>query len=154
MSWGGFLSWYYQYFPFIWQNEIYHIIAGLFIVTILYPFLNTAFRVRKNYVMFLLVPGLLGSVFPDLVFSVYTVVKNWSFNMALLEEGTWLHSLFHGWWSLLVVPVALLLVGGITILVEWISKKKEELPKWWWIWVAVLSLFCTILHLVMDSVGF
>ena len=160
MSWNGFLSWYYQYFPFIWQNEIYHVIAALLIVTIIHPFLNLEYKNRKNYVLYLMIPVLFGSVSPDFIFLVYTVIKNKGFNMLQLESGGWLYNIVHGWGVFLVIPVTFVLVGLVVVLLELIIKRKSFkfkaiiLPRFWWIWVLILSLFGAILHIIMDTVGF
>lgn len=103
-------------------------------------------------------PAVFGSIFPDLGFVVYVLIKHRSLYglMDMFESGGAVHAAFHGWLSLLVVPIILLLVAGITYLINKIKGADAEmsLPSKWWLIVSIVSLFGAILHLVMDTVGF
>ncbi len=161
------MDWISANFKFIAVNGLSHLFMGIFLSTALYPFLKE-FKERFNYFLFVFFPLVFGSLFPDLLFAISTLIrsgslKSWGY---LLKHGGEIHSVFHRDIALvLVIPstvflviVLVYLVNFIRYLVSWGKKydkiKLDNLPRKWLLICSGLSLLGAVVHLLMDVVGF
>ena len=139
---------------FIFFNTFSHIIVGIVIATAIFPFLSEKLKNRYNYFIVVFFPAVFGSVFPDLMFIVSTLVKHRSLTglFDALSHGGEVYSAFHfGFPLVLVVPTTVF----ILILINKVFKKIfDRFPKWCIALVTVISLFCAFFHIFMDGVGF
>ena len=162
------IEWFSTNFKFVAVNGLSHLLMGMLIGTILYPFLSSNYQRRLNYTLFVFFPAVLGSIFPDLLFAISTLVKSggslsWGY---LLQHGGAIHSVFHRDIALaLVVPTTVFLVIVFVYLINFIRYviswgktynkiKLDELPKGWLLISSGLSLVGAVLHLLMDMMGF
>ena len=145
---------------FIVSNWVSHIVAGVFIATALYPFLNKECRKRFNYAFFVFIPAVFGSVFPDTLFIISTLIQHRQLAglRYLLEHGGSIHAVFHKTVALaLVIPTTVFVVLVLVYLVNWVcsllGKEEFSFPSKWILLVSAISIFSSFLHIVMDATG-
>src|SRR3989338_2217775 len=98
---------------FIFFNTYIHLLAGLLLSVSVYPFLSSLLKERWNYFSVVFFPALFGSVFPDLMFILSTLIERRSLDgiFEILTHGGDVHSAFH--WHVtivLVIPTTIFLV--------------------------------------------
>ena len=139
---------------FIFFNTYIHFFVGVFIALAVYPFLSKKLKLRYNYIFLIFFPAVFGSIFPDLMFIVSTLVKQRSLYglFDLLSTGGDVYTTFHfGFPLVLVVPCTFFIV----MVVNRIFKKSfDNFPKWGLFWLCLLSLFSALFHIYLDGVGF
>jgi len=140
---------------FIFFNTYIHIIVGIVLATALYPFLSKKGRERWTYFTIVFFPLIFGSIFPDLMFILSSLVESRSLNSLffVLTSGGAVHSTFHFHFPLvLVAPVTLCLV---MLMNKWITKKYfDHMPRWSFILVCGLAIGGAVMHVYMDTLGF
>ena len=140
---------------FIFFNTYIHILAGLLLAISIYPFISPLLKEKWNYFCIVLFPAFFGSVFPDLMFILTTLIEKRSLNglFEALTHGGDVHSAFHWHATIsLVIPTTIFLVMLMN------KRKKgfyiDHLPKAsFWI-MSAISLFAALFHVYMDLVGF
>ena len=163
------MEWLSTNFKFIAVNGLSHLLMGLLLSTALFPFLNKDYQKRLNYFLLVFFPALFGSVFPDLLFALSTLIRSkglssWGY---LLQHGGAVHSVFHRDIALaLVIPTTVFLVLVLVYLINFIKYlfggwkegydkiKLDLLPRFWLLSVSLISFIGAVLHLLMDMVGF
>jgi len=139
---------------FIFFNTYIHLFVGVFIALAVYPFLSNKLKNRYNYSLLIFFPAVFGSVFPDLMFIISTIIKERSIYglFDILSHGGDVYTTFHfGFPLILVVPCTFFIV----MVVNRVFKKSfDNFPKWGLIWLSVISLFCALFHIYLDMVGF
>jgi len=162
---------------FIVFNWGFHIVAALVLSSAVYAFLSKNYKKRLNYFLFVFFPALFGSEFPDILFTLSTLIKyGTSKNLIfILEHGGYVHAVFHKDIALLlVIPSTVFIILVIISLInktirfkEFLSQKisfikapKLEkikldcLPNKWIVMSSVISLVAAVSHIIMDLVGF
>ncbi|MBS3170569.1 hypothetical protein J4223_02215 [Candidatus Woesearchaeota archaeon] len=146
----GFL----EHKEFIFFNHLVHVFAGAFIATVIFPFLNNRYRSRYNYVLTVFFPAMFGSLFPDMMFIISTLIKNRSLTglFDALSGGGDVYSTFHfAFPVILVIPCVVFFV----LIINKIFKRKFDEFGWkGLILMSLIGLFSALLHILMDSVGF
>lgn len=140
---------------FIFNNFIIHIIAGLLIPTIIYPFLSKKYKEEWNYLTLIFFPALFGSIFPDLIFLLSTWIRNRSlYNLFyLLTHGGDVYNAFHFEFPLiLVIPTTVFFVMIINRIFK--GQYFDNLPKYKLLYIAIISLASAFIHIGLDLVGF
>lgn len=145
---------------FIFANWVSHLFAGTFIATAIYPLLGDEYRKRANYFLFVFIPAVFGSVFPDLLFVVSTLIRHPQLAglRYLLEHGGSIHAVFHETIALaLVVPAAVFAALVLFYSVNWayrlLGKEGLGLPGKWIVLVSAIAMFSALLHIMMDATG-
>lgn len=140
---------------FLFFNVYIHVLAGLLLAGSVYPFLSESLKKPWNYFSVVFFPALFGSVFPDLMFILTTLIEKHSLEgiFDILTHGGEVHSVFH--WHVTIV-----LVIPTTIFVVMLMNKKvqksyfDHLPRYsFWI-ISSLCLAAALFHVYMDLVGF
>ncbi|MBI5872455.1 hypothetical protein HZB88_05250 [archaeon] len=140
---------------FIFNNLIVHILAGLFIPSIVYPFLSKEYKKIWNYFLLVFFPALFGSIFPDLIFALSTWIKERSLDnlFYLLTHGGDVYTSFHfGFPLILVVPTTLFFV--LVLNRAFNRQYFDNLPKYKLLSIALISLISALMHIGLDLVGF
>lgn len=140
---------------FLFFNVYIHILAGLLIAASISPFLSKELKERWSYFSVVFFPALFGSVFPDLMFILSSLIEHHSLDglFDILTHGGEVHSTFH--WHITI----LLVIPTTIFLVMLMNKKKkgsyfDHLPKWsFWI-ISAVALGAALFHVYMDLVGF
>ncbi len=143
-----------QHREFIFFNTGVHVLFALLLASSIFPFLSNKLRARYNYFFVVFFPALFGSLFPDLMFIISTWVKERSLNglFYLLSHGGDIYNSFHfAFPIILVVPTTVFLVFVFNKILR---HKFDDFPKWSFLLICVISLFCALFHVFMDSVGF
>ena len=139
---------------FIFFNYLIHVFAGAFIATIIFPFLNNKSRAGYNYTIMVFFPAMFGSLFPDMMFIISTLIQNRSLVglFYLLSHGGDVYSTFHfAFPVILVIPCVVFCV----MVINKIFKRKFDEFGWKGLMLmSLVGLFSALLHILMDSVGF
>ena len=151
---GQLVTGFIEHKEFIFFNTLIHIFVGIFIATALYPFLSKKFKERYTYFMVVFLPSVFGSFFPDLIFIVSVLANQRSITAlfdALSQGGSVYEAFQYNLPFLLVIPSTVTL---ILVLNRIFRKKFDDLPKWSFLLICLLSLLGACVHLFMDSIGF
>ena len=139
---------------FIFFNTYIHFIVGILIATAIYPFLSRKLKTPLNYAWFVFFPALFGSIFPDLMFIISTLVEHRSIYglYEALSHGGEIYSAFHfGFPLILVVPSMFFIV----FIVHRLFRKRMCFISWKILFMMMsLSLLSALLHIYLDGVGF
>jgi hypothetical protein len=139
---------------FIFFNYLIHIFVGALVATAIFPFLNNKYRARYNYFLSVFFPAMFGSLFPDMMFIISTLIKNRSLVglFYLLSHGGDVYSVFHfAFPVILVIPCV---VFFVLILNKIFKKKFDEFGWKGLILMCMIALGSALLHILMDLVGF
>jgi hypothetical protein len=139
---------------FIFFNDVIHIIAGISFATALFPFLSKKLKNKFEYFTVVFFPAVFGSMFPDLMFICSTLFEHRSIDGLFLElsNGGHVYSSFHfSFPIILVIPTTVFLM---LIFTKAVRGKFDELPGWSILWMSLVALFCALLHIFMDTIGF
>jgi hypothetical protein len=138
---------------FVFLNTGIHLIAGVIIATAIYPFLSKRLKKRYNYILLAFFPAVLGSIFPDLILTISTLIQHWEIN-GLFEALTAseMLSFYHfGLPLILIVPTVVL---TILIINKIFQKTIKQFPAWTFRLVFITSILSTLFHIYLDGVGF
>ncbi len=145
---------FWKHKEFIFFNSLIHIFVGVFVASSIFPFLNNKYRARYNYILSVFFPAIFGSVFPDMMFIISTLIKNRSLNglFYLLSHGGEVYSSFHfAFPIILVVPCT---VFFVMIFNKIFRKKFDEFGWGGLILMSLIALSCALFHIFMDLIGF
>ena len=72
------MEWFTANFKFVAVNGLSHLFVGMLIGTMIFPFLNKNYQKRTHYFLLVFFPAVFGSIFPDLLFTISTLLKSGS----------------------------------------------------------------------------
>tara|TARA_Y100000310_G_C20684197_1_gene817951 strand:+ start:879 stop:1340 length:462 start_codon:yes stop_codon:yes gene_type:complete len=138
---------------FVFFNTGIHLIAGVLIATAIYPFLSRKLQKKYNYILLAFFPAVLGSIFPDLILTVSTLIQHRAIYglFEALTAGEMLSFYHFGLPLILIVPTVVL---TILIINRIFKKTVKQFPAWSFRLVFITSILSILLHIYLDGVGF
>ena len=143
-----------QHREFIFFNFGIHVFFAALLSISIFPFLSNKLKASYNYFWVVFFPAMFGSLFPDLMFIISTMIKQRSIDGSffLLSHGGEIYNAFHFAFPIvLVIPCTVFIV---LIMNKIFRHKFDDFPKWSFLLMCIISLFCAFAHILFDSIGF